>query len=210
MYFHDILVFILTFIFISSLWLTQKRFSHKGVTNTLLRNSLGECLWTVYPAAILFQIGLPSLTLLYIIDETVTLSQVSLKAIGHQWYWSYEYTDSWSKIPKLRYDAYMLSEKSGTPELPRLLDVDNRRPLPYGLITRVMVSSADVLHAWAVPSLGVKVDACPGRLNQQSLMSYRPGIRYGQCSEICGANHRFIPITLETISPKDFFWWNQY
>jgi len=204
------LVLTLTLIFLSTLWLTRKRFRHNGVRNKILSNNVGECLWTVYPAVILFQIGLPSLTLLYIIDEAVTLSQVSLKAIGHQWYWSYEYTDSWAKIPKLNFDAYILTEKREFPGFPRLLDVDNRRPLPFGLITRVIVSSADVLHAWAVPSLGVKVDACPGRLNQQRLISYRPGINYGQCSEICGANHRFIPITLELISPKDFFWWSHY
>jgi len=203
-------VFTLTFIFLSRLWLTAKRFRHKGISNILLRNNLGECLWTVYPAAILFQIGLPSLTLLYMIDENTIMSQVSLKAIGHQWYWSYEYTDRWSKTPKLAYDSYILSESRKSPGLPRLLDVDNRSPLPFGLITRVMVSSADVLHSWAVPSIGVKVDACPGRLNQQSLISYRPGVRYGQCSEICGANHRFIPIALEAISPKDYFWWNNY
>jgi len=196
----------LTFIFASRLWLTKKRFNHKRIRSTLLSNNLGECLWTVYPAAVLFQIGLPSLTLLYIIDETRATSQVSIKAIGHQWYWSYEYTDSWSKSPSLSYDSYMLTKTANTPNSPRLLDVDNRTPLPFGIMARVIVRSADVLHSWAVPAIGVKVDACPGRLNQQSLIRYRPGVRHGQCSEICGANHSFIPITLETVSPKDYFW----
>ena len=90
---------------------------------------------------------------------------------------------------------------------PRLLEVDNRTPLPYNVVVRAIIRSADVLHSWALPSLGVKVDACPGRLNQQALIGYRPGLYYGQCSVICGSNHRFIPIVIEFISPRDFFWW---
>lgn len=202
------LILILVFIFVSIYWLTIRRFFQQGLSTNLLSNNLGECLWTVYPAAVLFQIGLPSLTLLYIMDETGATSQVSIKAIGHQWYWSYEYTDMWARSPTLSYDSYMLPQKIRGSGAPRLLDVDNRTTLPFGFVTRVIVRSADVLHSWAIPAIGVKVDACPGRLNQQSLVSYRPGVTHGQCSEICGANHRFIPITLEAISPHDYFWWS--
>lgn len=155
----------------------------------------------------LFQIGVPSLTLLYIVDETTVTSQISLKAIGHQWYWSYEYRDRWSDTPPVAYDSYMTPASELNRRGTRLLEVDNRTPLPYNVVVRAIVTSADVLHSWALPSLGVKVDACPGRLNQQSFIGYRPGVYYGQCSEICGSNHRFIPIVIEFISPGDYFWW---
>ena len=179
-----------------------------GTCKSLLRHNLGECLWTVYPALILFQIGAPSLTLLYMLDETTASSQISLKAMGHQWYWSYEYRDEWSTPFGVSYDSYILSFSDLSINDTRLLEVDNRTPLPLNTVVRAMVSSRDVLHSWALPGLGLKVDACPGRLNQQTIIRYRPGVFYGQCSEICGSNHRFMPIVLEFVSLQDYFWWD--
>lgn len=207
LHFHDFLFLILSFIFVSTIWIFLKSVSHMGIRKSLISHNFGECLWTIYPAAVLFQIGVPSLTLLYILDETTIASQVSLKAIGHQWYWSYEYRDSWSGPCQLSFDSYIVPSREIREGGPRLLEVDNRTPLPYNVVVRAIIRSADVLHSWALPSLGVKVDACPGRLNQQALIGYRPGLYYGQCSEICGSNHRFIPIVIEFISPRDFFWW---
>jgi len=207
LYFHDFLVIVLSFIFRSTIWVLLKRITHARVGSSLVNHNSAECLWTIYPAVILFQIGVPSLTLLYILDETAALSQVSIKAVGHQWYWSYEYSDGWSNSPLVDYRSYILPQPRRAYSGARLLDVDNRTPLPYGVVVRVIVSSIDVLHSWALPSLGVKVDACPGRLNQQALIGHRPGVFYGQCSEICGSNHRFMPIVIEFIPARAYFWW---
>jgi len=207
LYFHDFLFLILCAIFTSTMWIVIKSCKNSVVVKSLVNHNLGECLWTIYPAIVLFQIGVPSLTLLYILDETSISSQVCLKAIGHQWYWRYEYRDSWRGSPEVRYDSYMVPSSDQDNLTSRLLETDNRTPLPYNVVVRAIVRSADVLHSWALPSLGVKVDACPGRLNQQALIRYRPGLFYGQCSEICGTNHRFMPIVLEFVSPTDYFWW---
>jgi len=207
LYFHDFLILILCLIFTSTIWILLKTTIHNGIRKSLTSHNLGECLWTIYPACVLLQIGVPSLTLLYILDETTISSQVSLKAIGHQWYWSYEYTDRWSKSPTIRYDSYIIPSSEAPIGGARLLEVDNRTPLPYNVVVRAIVSSSDVLHSWALPSLGVKVDACPGRLNQQAFIGYRPGVYFGQCSEICGSNHSFMPIVIEFISCGDYFWW---
>ena len=161
-----------------------------------------EAAWTVAPALILLALALPSLKLLYLLDE-VKNPILSLKTIGHQWYWRYDYAN----LPTLRFDSYIIP----TPNLElgerRLLEVDNRVVLPGGVETRVLVSSADVIHSWTIPRLGVKVDAVPGRLNQIRLFPSIPGVWYGQCSEICGANHAFIPICLETVRVEDWARW---
>jgi len=189
------------------MWIVIKSCKNSVVVKSLVNHNLGECLWTLYPAVVLFQIGVPSLTLLYILDETSINSQISLKAIGHQWYWRYEFRDSWVSSPEVSYDSYIVPRTDQEGLTARLLEVDNRVSLPYNVMVRAMVSSTDVLHSWAIPSLGVKVDACPGRLNQQAFMSYRPGVVYGECSEICGTNHRFMPISLEFTRPRDYLWW---
>lgn len=161
-----------------------------------------ETLWTIIPAIILITLALPSLRLLYLLDE-VSNPVLTIKTVGHQWYWSYEYAD----FLGLEFDSYI----TPTEELQigdfRLLEVDNRIVLPWGVETRVLVTAADVLHAWTIPSIGVKADAIPGRLNQLSILPTRPGVFYGQCSEICGANHSFIPIALETINPHIWTTW---
>uniref|UniRef100_A0AAU6QGC8 Cytochrome c oxidase subunit 2 n=1 Tax=Prionospio multibranchiata TaxID=3050093 RepID=A0AAU6QGC8_9ANNE len=162
-----------------------------------------ETVWTVLPAILLLFLALPSLRLLYLMDE-VTDPLITLKAIGHQWYWSYEYSDFKRSVS---FDSYMIPTDELTSGQYRLLEVDNRAVLPMRFELRVLVTAADVIHSWTVPSLGVKADAIPGRLNQLNIAITRPGIYYGQCSEICGANHSFMPIVVEAVHWKPFFIW---
>jgi len=157
-----------------------------------------ELFWTFTPTFILFFIGMPSIRLLYLIDE-VYKPIITIKTLGHQWYWSYEYTD----VSRLEFDSFMSKEN----RINRLLQVDNNTLIPIKTQVRNLISSADVLHSWALPSLGVKADAVPGRLNQVNFYSNITGLKFGQCSEICGANHRFIPIVLESTSIKNFINW---
>nr|WRH36575.1 cytochrome c oxidase subunit II [Buceros bicornis]WRH36587.1 cytochrome c oxidase subunit II [Buceros bicornis]WRH36599.1 cytochrome c oxidase subunit II [Buceros bicornis]WRH36611.1 cytochrome c oxidase subunit II [Buceros bicornis]WRH36623.1 cytochrome c oxidase subunit II [Buceros bicornis] len=158
-----------------------------------------ELIWTILPAIVLILLALPSLQILYMMDE-IDEPDLTLKAIGHQWYWSYEYTD----FKDLTFDAYMVP----TMDLPlghfRLLETDHRIIIPMESLIRIIVTADDVLHSWAIPTLGVKTDAIPGRLNQTSFITTRPGIFYGQCSEICGANHSFMPIVVES-TPLTYF-----
>ncbi len=161
-----------------------------------------ETVWTVLPAIVLVFLALPSLRLLYLLDE-VNRPSLTLKTIGHQWYWSYEYSD----FLELEFDSYMVvSSDLGFGDY-RLLEVDHRAVVPVDCNVRVLVTAADVLHSWTIPTLGVKADAIPGRLNQLSFYITRPGVFYGQCSEICGANHSFIPIVLEAIDMDYFVKW---
>ena len=162
-----------------------------------------ETIWTILPAIILILIALPSLRILYIIDE-INNPSVTIKTMGHQWYWSYEYTD----YEDLTFDSYIIPTHELSPGQLRLLEVDNRVILPAELTIRILISSEDVLHSWAIPSLGLKTDAIPGRLNQTTLLCTRPGLYYGQCSEICGSNHSFIPIVLEIVPLKFFEKWS--
>lgn len=161
-----------------------------------------ETVWTVLPGVILLFLAFPSLRLLYLIDE-VSEPTITLKAIGHQWYWRYEYSDFFN----LEFDSYIIPTEDLECGQFRLLEVDNRVVVPMGVEVRVLVSSADVIHAWTVPSLGVKVDAVPGRLNQLGFISNRPGVFYGQCSEICGSNHSFMPISIEVVNRATFIGW---
>lgn len=128
---------------------------------------------------------------------------ITIKTIGHQWYWSYEYSD----FINIEFDAYMIPSNERTEKRFRLLDVDNRTIVPAGSQVRTLITAADVLHSWTIPRIGIKADATPGRLNQVNFYPTRPGIYFGQCSEICGANHRFIPIVLERLPPKYFIKW---
>jgi cytochrome c oxidase subunit 2 len=129
--------------------------------------------------------------------------------VGHQWYWSYEYSDFWFADSNsfVEFDSYIIPTRELDDRGLRLLDTDNHTIVPFKTHVRMLISSADVLHAWTVPSLGVKADAVPGRINQVKFICQRPGIFFGQCSEICGANHRFIPIVLESIPGVDFINW---
>lgn len=157
-----------------------------------------ETIWTVIPIFILLSIAFPSLHLLYLIEE-ISSPRVVVKVIAHQWYWEYQYSNSWFI---LEFDSYILH--SSQKVFYYNLEVDNRLVLPTQSDIMFLISSSDVLHSWTVPRLGIKVDAIPGRLNYLFTMTPLSGVYYGQCREICGANHRFIPIVLEFISIKDF------
>nr|YP_009255429.1 cytochrome c oxidase subunit II [Anopheles homunculus]AND46639.1 cytochrome c oxidase subunit 2 [Anopheles homunculus] len=198
-FFHDHTLLILTMITILVGYIMGMLMFNNFTNRFLLHGQTIEIIWTVLPAIILMFIAFPSLRLLYLMDEINTPS-LTLKSVGHQWYWSYEYSD----FLNLEFDSYMIPvnelEMSGF----RLLDVDNRIILPMNNQIRILVTATDVLHSWTIPSLGVKVDATPGRLNQLNFLMNRPGLFFGQCSEICGANHSFMPIVIESV-PMNFF-----
>lgn len=202
MFFHDhaimVIVFISTLVLYTIAIMTTTKLTN---TNAVDAQQI-EIVWTVIPAIVLLSIAFPSLRLLYFMDGPSQF-HLTIKAVGHQWYWSYEYGD----FKDIAFDSYMLN----TSDLPlgfiRLLDVDNRIVVPIEATIRVLVTSEDVLHSWAIPSIAVKSDAIPGRLNQTSFTSVRPGYFYGQCSEICGAYHSFMPIVIEAINYASFKSW---
>ena len=163
-----------------------------------------EIIWTLVPAIILMFIAIPSFALLYSMDELLDPA-FTFKTIAHQWYWSYEYSNHYGV--HFQFDSYMLEESALPVGGLRLLEVDNRVLLPEQNYIRFLVTSADVLHSWAVPSFGIKLDACPGRLNQTSIFINREGTFYGQCSEICGINHGFMPIVVTSLKVPDFLEW---
>nr|WDE80404.1 cytochrome oxidase subunit 2 [Catharus ustulatus] len=202
MQFHDHALMVALAICSLVLYLLALMLSEKLSSNTVDAQEI-ELVWTILPAAVLIMLALPSLRILYMMDE-INEPDLTLKAIGHQWYWTYEYTD----FKDLTFDSYMIP----TSDLPlghfRLLEVDHRVIVPTSSKVRVIVTADDVLHSWAVPSLGVKTDAIPGRLNQTSFLASRPGIYYGQCSEICGANHSFMPIVVESTPLANFENWS--
>nr|QLY90021.1 cytochrome c oxidase subunit 2 [Phaonia perdita] len=201
-FFHDhtMLILIMTTMLVGYLMMTL--FFNKYINRYLLHGQTIEIIWTILPTIVLLFIALPSLRLLYLLDE-INEPSITIKAIGHQWYWKYEYSD----FNQIEFDSYMIP----TNELPtngfRLLDVDNRIIVPTNLQIRILVTAADVLHSWTIPALGVKVDGTPGRLNQTNFLINRPGLFFGQCSEICGANHSFMPIVIESISTNFFIKW---
>nr|YP_010022721.1 cytochrome c oxidase subunit II [Polleniopsis mongolica]QOP39569.1 cytochrome c oxidase subunit II [Polleniopsis mongolica] len=198
-FFHDHALLILVMITILVGYLMFMLLFNKYVNRYLLHGQTIEIIWTILPAIILLFIALPSLRLLYLLDE-INEPSITLKAIGHQWYWSYEYSD----FMNIEFDSYMIPTNELSIDNFRLLDVDNRIILPMNSQIRILITAADVLHSWTIPALGVKVDGTPGRLNQTNFLINRPGLFYGQCSEICGANHSFMPIVIESI-PVNFF-----
>nr|YP_009266365.1 cytochrome c oxidase subunit II [Hygrobia hermanni]ANJ70488.1 cytochrome c oxidase subunit 2 [Hygrobia hermanni] len=202
MFFHDHTLMILTMITILVGYLMSSLFFNKFINRFLLEGQTIEVIWTILPAITLIFIALPSLRLLYLLDE-VSNPSITLKSIGHQWYWSYEYSD----FKKLEFDSYMIPSNDLSMNEFRLLDVDNRVVLPFNSQIRILISALDVLHSWTIPSLGVKIDATPGRLNQSNFFINRSGLFYGQCSEICGANHSFMPIVIESVPTKTFINW---
>nr|YP_007025983.1 cytochrome c oxidase subunit II [Chrysopa pallens]AFL65887.1 cytochrome c oxidase subunit II [Chrysopa pallens] len=201
-FFHDHTLLILTMITILVGYLMITLFFNKFTNRFLLEGQTIELIWTILPAITLIFIALPSLRLLYLLDE-IDNPSITLKSIGHQWYWSYEYSD----FMNVEFDSYMIPTNELSMNSFRLLDVDNRTVLPMNTQIRVLVTAADVLHSWTVPVLGVKIDATPGRLNQTNFFINRPGVFFGQCSEICGANHSFMPIVIESIPMKFFINW---
>nr|YP_009114933.1 cytochrome c oxidase subunit II [Acroneuria hainana]AIX03638.1 cytochrome c oxidase subunit II [Acroneuria hainana] len=201
-FFHDHALLILIMITTLVSYLMATLFFNTSINRYLLEGQAIEIIWTVLPAVTLIFIALPSLRLLYLLDE-ISNPSVTLKTIGHQWYWSYEYSD----FNQVEFDSYMTPYNEMNPDGFRLLDVDNRAVVPLTTQIRILVTAADVLHSWTVPALGIKVDGTPGRLNQTSFFLNRPGLYYGQCSEICGANHSFMPIVLECVPAKTFLNW---
>nr|YP_010577083.1 cytochrome c oxidase subunit II [Japetella diaphana]UZN92529.1 cytochrome c oxidase subunit 2 [Japetella diaphana] len=201
-FFHDhtmfILIITLTLVCYTTILLMINKFSSLLITES----QKIETLWTIIPSIILLFLALPSLKLLYLLDESIN-PLLTIKASGHQWYWSYEYSD----FMNIEFDSYMIPSNELNKGWYRLLETDHHLIMPMKTNTRMIISSSDVIHSWAVPSLGVKVDAIPGRLNQLNLYTNRPGMFYGQCSEICGANHSFMPITIEIVNMNSFNLW---
>jgi cytochrome c oxidase subunit 2 len=241
---HHDLMFFLTIIIFFVLWLLINivynfYFFNENSDNSSRSNNLVlvpslvshnvrlEIIWTVIPSLILLFIAIPSFALLYSMDDLLNPA-LTVKIIGHQWYWSYEYTiaknfitsqkvalnstaDDFSTLYTKKFDSNMKQESDLIPGRLRLLEVYKRMHVPSNVDLRLLITSSDVLHSWAVPSLGVKVDACPGRLNQASLYIKRDGVFYGQCSEICGVNHAFMPIVVQSTNSKMFFdWFSSY
>ena len=164
-------------------------------------NVMLEVLWTVIPCLILVVIAVPSFKLLYK-EETIPKADVTLKAIGYQWYWGYEYPDE-----KIAFDSLMIEDKDLKPGEPRLLATDTKIVVPVNKVVKVMITSTDVNHAWAMPAFGVKRDAIPGRINETWFKAEKEGIYYGQCSELCGIKHAFMTITVKVVSDEEYQEW---
>nr|AYW52106.1 cytochrome c oxidase subunit 2 [Cryptorhynchinae sp. 7 ACP-2013] len=201
-FFHDHTLLILLIITVLVSQMLISMLFNKFIHRYLLEGQTIEMVWTILPALILIIIALPSLNLLYILDEIYN-PVLTVKAIGHQWYWSYEYSD----YKKIEINSYMIPTNEMKPFNFRLLDVDNHMVVPFNSQIRLIVTSMDVIHSWTVPALGVKIDGTPGRLNQAPLNINRTGLFYGQCSEICGANHSFMPIVIESVPTSIFLEW---
>lgn len=210
--FHHDLMFVLVFVSTFVAWMLARCVMHfnqsaNPTPSEVVHGTRIEVVWTIIPARILVAIAVPSFALLYSVDERVDPA-LTIKVVGHQWYWSYEYSDVTDGENKGRgFDSYMIPDDELTKGQLRLLEVDNRLVRPVDTHIRRIVTAADVLHAWTVPSFGVKIDACPGRLNQVSRFVTRPGVFYGQCSEICGVNHGFMPIAVEAMTLPNYFTW---
>nr|ADQ12827.1 cytochrome c oxidase subunit II [Lepidogalaxias salamandroides] len=201
-HFHDhafmVVILISTFVLYILTMMISTKLTNKFITDS----QVIEMIWTILPAVILILIALPSLRILYLMDE-INNPYLTIKTIGHQWYWTYEYTD----YEDLGFDSYMIPSQDLTPGEFRLLEADHRMVIPMESPIRVLVTAEDVLHSWTIPALGIKMDAVPGRLNQATFISSRPGVFYGQCSEICGANHSFMPTVVESVSTQLFEDW---
>ena len=187
-----------------TLWSKSNNFYQTKLYAWPLHNTSLEIIWTLVPTIILYLIAVPSFLLLYSLDEIIN-PLVTLKVIGNQWYWSYEYSDYVSNSrDSISFDSYLIPEYELKNGQLRLLEVDNPVVLPVKVHIRALVTSTDVLHAWAVPALGVKIDAVPGRLNQVSIFLKSVGDFFGQCSEICGVDHGFMPIHIKSVILEDY------
>ena len=206
---HDLLLFITVAISAFVLALLayaciRYRADRSPVPSRRTHNSLLEIAWTAIPVLILVVIAIPSFKLLYFMDRA-TDPEMTLKAIGGQWFWSYEYPDHGN----FTFDSYMIADQDLQEGQLRLYDVDNQVVLPVDTDVRLLTTATDVIHSWSVPAFGVKLDAIPGRINETWLRIDRPGIYYGQCSELCGDYHAFMPIKVEAVSREDFEAWTQ-
>nr|YP_011004817.1 cytochrome c oxidase subunit II [Leptomastidea bifasciata]WPT46958.1 cytochrome c oxidase subunit II [Leptomastidea bifasciata] len=198
--FHDYAMVVILMILFLIMYFLIFMFLNNFVNRFLFEGQLIELIWTIIPILFLMFLAFPSLKILYLSDE-IYKPFLSIKVLGHQWYWSYEYSD----FKDVSFDSFMLSDLSKF--FFRLLDVDNRMVVPLNLNMRILVTSMDVIHSFTIPSIGIKVDAIPGRLNQINMNVNRPGIFFGQCSEICGVNHSFMPIVLESNNISNFLNW---
>jgi cytochrome c oxidase subunit 2 len=177
------------------------RASRNPEASTTSHNTMIEVIWTLVPCLILIVLAVPSFKVLYSQDE-IPKADVTIKAIGYQWYWGYEYPDE-----NIVFDSYMIEEKDLKEGQPRLLAVDNEVYVPVNKVVKVMITANDVLHAWALPSFGVKRDAVPGRINETWFRADRTGTFYGQCSELCGIKHAFMPITVNVVTEEEYNQW---
>ncbi|MBI4274069.1 MAG: cytochrome c oxidase subunit II [Rhizobiales bacterium] len=206
-WFHDFLLIIITVIVVfvlSLLLVVMLRFNARAnpTPSKTTHNAVIEVAWTIIPVFILVAIAVPSFRLLFY-QQTIPPAAITVKATGKQWFWSYSYPDS----GKFEFDSLMLQDKDRKAGQPRLLAVDNEMVVPVNKVIRVQVTGADVIHAFAVPAFGIKVDAVPGRLNETWFQADREGVYYGQCSELCGKDHAFMPIAVRVVSEKDFTAW---
>nr|YP_009740838.1 cytochrome c oxidase subunit II [Atractomorpha psittacina]QID03852.1 cytochrome c oxidase subunit II [Atractomorpha psittacina] len=201
-FFHDHTMMILIMITIIVGYSLSYIIIIKFKNRNMMHGNMIETIWTLIPTITLIFIAMPSLRLLYLMDDS-NEALITIKTIGRQWYWSYEYSD----FMNIEFDTYMLNEEDLKMNSIRLLDVDNRTVIPMNTEIRMLMTASDVIHSWTIPALSIKSDAMPGRLNQSMLMINRPGLYFGQCSEICGANHSFMPIVLESTSSNLFIKW---
>jgi cytochrome c oxidase subunit 2 len=205
-WFHNLLLWIITIIALFVLILlvvVVVKFNARSnpVPSRTTHNTFIEVVWTVVPVLILVMIAVPSFRLLFL-QLNIPKADVTVKATGKQWFWSYSYPDS-----KFEFDSLMVADKDLKPGQPRLLAVDNEMVVPVNKVVRVLTTGSDVIHAWAVPSFGVKIDAIPGRVNETWFKADREGVYYGQCSELCGKDHAFMPITVRVVNDKDYSAW---
>jgi cytochrome c oxidase subunit 2 len=205
--FHNFLLFITTAIvvFVSLLLIyVIFRFSAKRnpIPAKFTHNIAIEVIWTVIPIIILIIIAIPSFRILKIAEHSPP-ADVTVKVVGSQWYWSYSYPDHGN----IEFDSNLIQDKDLKPGQIRLLEVDNRVIVPQGSVIKFLVTASDVLHSFAIPSLGIKTDAVPGRVNQTWTKIDKTGVYYGQCSELCGVNHGFMPIAIEVVSKEKFAEW---
>ena len=205
-WFHDFLLYLITAITVFVLVLLViciVRFNARAnpIPTKTTHNTLLEVAWTLIPVVILTAIAVPSFKLLFL-QLTIPPADITVKATGKQWYWTYSYPDA-----KFEFDSLMLQDKDRKPDQPRLLAVDNDMVVPVNKVVRVQVIGADVIHAFAVPAFGIAIDAVPGRLNETWFKATREGIYYGQCRELCGKDHAYMPIAVRVVSDKDYAAW---
>jgi len=205
-WFHDFLLYIITAItgfVLALLIIVMVRFNARAnpTPSRTTHNTLLEVMWTLVPVIILVAIAVPSFKLLFL-ELTIPQADVTVKATGKQWYWSYSYPDA-----KFEFDSLMLKDNERKADQPRLLAVDNELVVPVNKVIRVQVIGSDVIHAFAVPSFGIKIDAVPGRLNETWFKATREGVYYGQCSELCGRDHAFMPIAVRVVNDRDYTAW---
>ncbi len=204
---HDFVMIILSVVVLVVLFLliyVCLRFNARvhPVSNKFSHNVLIEIIWTVIPVIILVIMAIPSFRTLYHAEKIPT-PDLTVKVVAYQWYWHYSYPDN----KDIEFDSYMIADDQLKPGDLRLLEVDNRLVVPYGKVVKFLITSGDVIHSFAVPSFGVKKDAVPGKINETWVKIDKPGVYYGQCSELCGVNHGFMPIVVEAVSEEEFEAW---